>query len=321
MVAKKKFFLITIDTEGDNLWNVRCYPKPLSRISNRNGAYLERFQLVCEKYGFVPTYLVNYEMAMSEPFIDMAKRHARQLEIGMHMHAFNTPPFYQLPNYIGGNKAYAGEYPLEIQLAKITGLTKLLRETFHSEITAHRGGRWYMDTSLVRILVDCGYLVDCTVTPEVDWRTNKGQTEGSHGINYSKAPHAAYRMTTEHVCLAGNSGMYEVPMTVRKKRISLLSYINKFDLWRRQTHTTVWMRPNGHNLHAMLELARVVHIESTDYIEFMLHSSELMPGGSPTFQTKESIELLYQDIECLFMYIKELGYQGMGLTGYERVKK
>jgi hypothetical protein len=32
----------------------------------------------------------------------------------------------------------------------------------------------------------------------------------------------------------------------------------------------------------------------------MLHSSELMPGGSPTFQTTESIEALYRDLEQLF---------------------
>ena len=35
-------------------------------------------------------------------------------------------------------------------------------------------------------------------------------------------------------------------------------------------------------------------------VEFMLHSSELMPGGSPYFTDKDSIEKLYNDIEILF---------------------
>jgi hypothetical protein len=32
----------------------------------------------------------------------------------------------------------------------------------------------------------------------------------------------------------------------------------------------------------------------------MLHSSELMPGGSPTFTTEASIERLYDDLDALF---------------------
>src|SRR5581483_11182584 len=40
--------------------------------------------------------------------------------------------------------------------------------------------------------------------------------------------------------------------------------------------------------------------DGRDYVEFMLHSSELMPGGSPTFSSMASIERLYRDIERLF---------------------
>jgi hypothetical protein len=32
----------------------------------------------------------------------------------------------------------------------------------------------------------------------------------------------------------------------------------------------------------------------------MLHSSELMPGGNPTFRTEQSIDQLYDDVERLF---------------------
>jgi hypothetical protein len=32
----------------------------------------------------------------------------------------------------------------------------------------------------------------------------------------------------------------------------------------------------------------------------MLHSSELMPGGSPTFRTDSDIERLYEYLEALF---------------------
>jgi hypothetical protein len=40
--------------------------------------------------------------------------------------------------------------------------------------------------------------------------------------------------------------------------------------------------------------------KNSAYIEFMLHSSELMPGGNPTFRTEQSIDQLYDDVERLF---------------------
>src|SRR5512144_2975448 len=46
-------FLITIDTEGDNLWS-----RP-REITTGNARYLPRFQALCEKYGLKPTYLTN----------------------------------------------------------------------------------------------------------------------------------------------------------------------------------------------------------------------------------------------------------------------
>ncbi|MGH8641475.1 MAG: deacetylase, partial [Burkholderiales bacterium] len=77
-------FIITIDTEGDDLW---ARPR---EITTRNAEYLPRFQSLCERFGFKPVYLTNYEMAMSDVFVafgrDVAARGAG--EIGMHLHAW-----------------------------------------------------------------------------------------------------------------------------------------------------------------------------------------------------------------------------------------
>ena len=62
LTNKKPFLLITIDTEGDNLWS---HPKD---ITTENANFLPRFQSLCESYGYKPTYLTNYEMACSDIF-------------------------------------------------------------------------------------------------------------------------------------------------------------------------------------------------------------------------------------------------------------
>jgi len=81
-------FLITIDTEGDNLW------AKTRSISTRNSQSLYRFQALCERYQFQPTYLTNYEMAICPVFQefgrDILKRQVG--EIGMHLHAWRVLP-------------------------------------------------------------------------------------------------------------------------------------------------------------------------------------------------------------------------------------
>lgn len=53
-----------------------------------------------------------------------------------------------------------------------------------------------------------------------------------------------------------------------------------------------------------------------DYLEFMVHSSELMRVGSPYFPSEESIERMYKSIEKLFVFVTKLGYNGETLQEY-----
>ena len=61
-----------------------------------------------------------------------------------------------------------------------------------------------------------------------------------------------------------------------------------------------WLTPNGRNRSRMLRLLDRSVKERRRYVEFALHSSEFMPGGSPTFPTTTAIENLYRDLEHLF---------------------
>jgi len=64
--------------------------------------------------------------------------------------------------------------------------------------------------------------------------------------------------------------------------------------------SSLWLRPAHDNREAMLHILSIAGREKRAYVEFMLHSSELMPGGSPYFPSSESIEVLYNDLEALF---------------------
>jgi hypothetical protein len=76
-----------------------------------------------------------------------------------------------------------------------------------------------------------------------------------------------------------------------------------------------WIFPNGINLAHMLKCVRMALAEGREHIEFVIHSSELMPGGSPRFRTDESIERLYADLRVLFGAIAK-DFRGMTLKEF-----
>jgi hypothetical protein len=297
-------FIITIDTEGDNLWDA---PDP---ITTRNVAYLPRFQSLCETYGLRPTYLVNYEMACDPEFVEFGRDViARdQGEIGMHLHAWNSPPLVSLTRDDMTTLPYLVEYPEPVLRAKVEFMTGLLEETFDRKMTSHRAGRWAFDPVYARALVHNGYQVDCSVTPHVDWRRIKGDPKGEGGTDYRRFPAEPYFVDLRDVARAGDSTLLEVPMSVsttcpRTLRYGVGAALRRVELFEKvldRVWPKRWVRPNGRNLAPMLAQVSAAAAAGSAHVEFMLHSSELMPGGSPTFRTTESIEVLYDHLDALF---------------------
>lgn len=296
-----KYFIITVDTEGDNLWEYVAGKE----IGTENAKFLQRFQTLCEKYGFKPVYFTNYEMASSEYFVEEAKRwlKAGNCEIGVHLHAWNNPPIVELPARYDGNP-YLIEYSEDVMRQKFDVIYRLLEERFGEKPTSHRAGRWAMDERYFKILEDYGILVDCSHTPSVDWSQAMGATMG--GSDYSKMPKGS--------SIIGK--VLEVPPTLRKMRHALSGSL-KHRVRTLLLGDSVWLRPAMESCAAMKKCAKVVSKEvETDYLEFMVHSSEMMPGGSPYFPSAKAIEKMYQDMEQFFAYVKELGYEGCTLKEY-----
>lgn len=292
----KKAFLISIDTEGDDLWNWRNG----AEIRTENARYLERFQVLCEKYGFVPTYLTNYEMAMDPVYVDFAEKTLSHnaCEIGMHLHAWNNPPIFELRDINdNGGQPYLIEYPEEIIEEKIGVITKILRERF-GEVITHRAGRWATNSTYFKILDMYGYKVDCSVTPGISWKNNVGATTGSEGSDYTGSSRTPYKIE--------GTGIIEIPMSIVETHRYIepdQMSIKKFtkSLFHAIRGQRVWIRPLPGRFNEMIEgLQEIKADEDAEYAMFMIHSSELMPGGSRAFKTVEEIDNLYLWIEKLF---------------------
>jgi hypothetical protein len=280
--------------------------------------FLERFQQLCEQYDQRPTWLTNHVMIASPTFRNFATDVIARgtAEIGMHLHAWNSPPFTPLTRDDCYTQPYLIEYPAPVMRAKIHRLTATLEDVLGVKMLSHRAGRWAFDERYAEMLLEEGYRVDCSVTPLISWERTLGNPAGNGGSDYRSFPHEAYWVDLADVSQPGSSELLEVPMTIVSPRSHIASALlcvaetlpNALKplhaiarrVANRLSPEAAWLRPRVRNGQQLNDVIDRVLAEGRRHAEFMLHSSELMPGGSPTFPDRASIELLYEDLEPLF---------------------
>jgi hypothetical protein len=316
----KRYFLITIDTEGDNLW-----ARP-AKVTTENARYLPRFQALCDTYGFKPTYLVNHEMAIEPEFQKVGKAVVRHCtgEIGLHIHPWDSPPVVADDYDPRWDHIYLTDLSDEQLHSKIAYLTELLCAVFESRPVSHRAGRWGFDARVARALVEHGYRTDCSVTPGVNWGDKRGKAGGQRGTDYRGFPQEPYWLDLQDISRRGSSKMLEVPVTIMPAYPVLLEHMYGMvekgrigsAMRRLFGSPRLWLRPDGRNMAALLRVVDWAILAGLPALEFMLHSSELMPGGSSRFKTAAQIETLYGHLDTLFRYVAARDITGATLTEF-----
>ncbi len=302
-------FLITIDAEGDDLW---ASPRA---ITTENARFLARFQALAERHGLAPTYLASHEMASSPVFREFGRDllARRAGEIGMHLHAWNTPPLTPLTDDDYRYRPYLIEYPRGIMEQKVAMMTDLLEDQFGVKMVSHRAGRWSVDETYARVLDARGYRVDCSVTPRVSWRAHRGDPRGGGGVDYTRFPSDAYFVDLDDIARPGASALLEIPVTIVPLAHPTMPWLRRplerlpraHQALNRLLPAVHWLRPNGRNRETLLRIVRDGARAGAAYLQFMLHSSELSPGGSRRFPGEAHIEALYRDLEALFAAARE----------------
>ena len=70
----------------------------------------------------------------------------------------------------------------------------------------------------------------------------------------------------------------------------------------------------------MLKFIQCIKIKKEEYLQFVLHSSELMPGGSPNFKNENDIAKLYTNLDSIFNMVSK-SFTGCTLKEYYNYKK
>ncbi|GMV97051.1 MAG: hypothetical protein AMXMBFR83_14100 [Phycisphaerae bacterium] len=319
--------IITIDTEADNQW------ARSPTLTTRNTRFIPRFQALCDRFGFRPTYLCTYEMVVDGEFQATVRpwQDSGRAEIGAHLHPWSNPPFEPWEERGHEQHPFPHELPLDLFERKMAVLTDAIGEAFGRAPTSYRAGRYGLDAPHVEVLCRLGYEVDCSVTPYCSWSHAGGRPGGRGGMDFRRARPMPYRLSRDDCTRAGDSALWEVPVTIlftkwplrssealRRLFVSAASPRLSHGLARRGWGPR-WFRPHGTvsaaDLLCVYDTAERIGLPCA---EMIFHSSELMPGGSPYFPDEASIERLYETLEAVFAGLAARGARGARLTDFAR---
>jgi hypothetical protein len=315
--------IITIDTEADDQWQRR------GPVTTENIAFIPPFQDVCGRHGFPPTYLCTYDVA-ADPAFDRVLVPLQQqglAEIGAHLHPWTTPPLDQYWDQTDRAYAYASEIPTALFRRKLETLTTALEARCGRRPTSYRAGRWGFSAAHTQILLDLGYLVDCSVTPLLSWG-DPGARE--RGQDYREAPAYPYYAAWGDPGRRGASDLIEVPVTVLQtnglmRRSPLLA-----EWYRRSRKRAVakglnrlfrvapqWFRPfQDMTPDRLMSVFRAARRLELPIIQMAFHSSELMPGASPHNPTPDDVRRLLAKLDEVFSRLTAEGVTGTKLSDY-----
>lgn len=300
-----KPFFLTVDTEGDNIWG---RPKV---ISSKNTEKLYRFQELCEKYSLKPIYLTNYEASENLEFRNFVAQHQENLEIGLHLHAWNSPPMYDLTKDDYYYQPYLHEYPKAIIIQKIDYLIKHLTDIFQTEIVSHRGGRYSINEQIFKALSDAGIKIDCSVVPGIDWSGSLGSPNGRGGPNFKNSQNNIHTL---------QNSIIEIPVSTYRtnKYFNLLKNENilKRVIGKVFNYKNSILRSKIDNVKELKKIVQWNLKNDVTHLEYIIHSSELVGGQSPLIRSKEEEEIFYSNLELFFQFLQTLDIESLTFKNY-----
>ena len=307
--------VISVDVEADNQWQM---PPPSTL---ENVYQLGEFHSRCMRWGFPPTYLVSYEVAVDPRAVALLRpwQAAGEAEIGAHLHPWHTPPFTAGDQW----KRFPSELPDDELADKTRDLTVAVARSFGVAPTSYRAGRFGFDARQVSLLSRLGYIVDSSVTPKVNWARKRPSAPGASGPDWSTAScHPFLWQGT------GGDRLLEVPITILNTRFGCTESAgdNTQHCLRRNHFPNVmrtlllgrtWFRSRPRHTPRQWDRLRVVaDANRIPVLVFMIKSSELIANCSPYVRSAHEASSLFRNIESTLAFLKANGIKGVMLSDF-----
>ena len=305
--------IITVDTEADNQWATG------TPITMENIQVLPKFQELCQKYAFIPTYLLTYEVSDDPSAVVMFSKWQNEgrAEIGAHLHPWTNPPIFE---YEKEQHLYPSSLSDADFKSKLVALTDKIEKNFGKRPTSYRAGRWGFKESHADILRQLGYKVDCSISPKINWAERKDKLSNFRGPDFrAYSPQPFYF----------SNGLLEVPVTIlytgifHKEKNRLVEWFTMLPesfpkkVLQKIFFNKKWLRifPKDKESN-WINIYKSALKNNLPVLEFIIHSSELVAGESQYVKDQKTVDFVYNQLEEMFKYFKRQGLVGTTLSDF-----
>lgn len=263
------------------------------QTSVRNIAEQHRAQRVLERFGCIPTYLVDYPVASQaegiQPLRDMLEE-GRCL-IGAQLHPWVTPPLVH--QEITPFLTFAGNFEPELERAKLASLTEKIEESFGVKPFVYRAGRYGFGRNTAALARSLGYGVDASVLPEADFRRWGGPSFKGFGVvpYWLDQPRGLLEIPLISAYVGGLSRFGDALYPLADAPLGRMARIPAI-LARTHLLNRVRLSPEGQTCREAMALTTALLKRGVRLFSISYHSSSLLPGGNPYVRTGREVEQL-----------------------------
>jgi len=298
--------VVIIDAEEEFDWN--CYSRTAVDVSNIRQQV--RAQRLLDRFGVVPTYMVDYSVAsQAEGVAPLAEFLADgRCRIGAHLHSWITPPFEA---EISQRTSFAGNLPAHLEFAKIESLTAVIERNFGVRPTIYRAGRYGLGPNTTEALRKLGYEIDCSVLPWVNLTFR-------HGPDFTRFGPTPFWLDADRTLLelpltAGMVGLLDrlaiapsvypwiaSPLASKMRIPGMLSRLRLLD--------RIPLTPEGTSIAEAQRVTRWLSAKGHRLFCISYHSSSLIVGHNPYVRSKTDLTVFLDWLErYLEFFFGEMG--------------
>lgn len=288
-MAKSMLLALSLDVEEEGLFSGRYATR---NLSFRNTEALGLLESLCAR-GARPTLFCVHGAFTDTPTRDILNRLVTRhnVEIGAHLHHWNTPPLRSdSPHYL----TRVGTAALSPTLlgAKLDSLLKTARDFLGYMPTSFRMGRWDLRKTHWPLLAERGILCDASVRP-----LHAGSTSEANPDHFD-APADPYWVRV------GERKILEIPLTVRPMTRQLARMATPRARAALHHWGALALLPIQHPLWLM-KLATLNHArQGGRVLSLTWHSSEMLPGGAPHVRARRNVEKFMAKIHAYLDWLE-----------------
>ena len=297
--------LTIIDAEEAFDWS-----RPFSRAETDVTSMMrqEPAHRVFERYGVVPTYMIDYPVATQDAGTGPLREFLRdgRCDIGTQLHPWVTPPFLE---EVSSRNSYPGSLPLALEYAKIRTLTDAIEGGLGVRPRIYRAGRYGAGPRTADILRLLGYRADSSVMPAWNF-------EPQNGPDFTRLSAAPYWVDAERTLLeipgsaaaVGLLGDIAAPF----RRAVFSGFGERFGLTplmaRARLLERIKITPEGITVSEAKRLVRHTVARGQRVFVLTYHTPSLVPGNTPYVRTGDDLRRFLGWLDEFYdFFIGEIG--------------